>query len=194
MSSPNLSDIITSTLQSRSGQLTDNISANNALFNRMKKKGNIKPFSGGRAIIEELEYAENSTYQRYSGYETLNIQPSEVFTAAEFGIKQSAVAVTISGLEELQNSGNEQIIDLLESRIKNAERTLINNIAADMYSDGTADGGKQIGGLQLLVADDPSSGVVGGSTAPTGTSGAVSPTMPPPMAGLRRPVPIFRNI
>jgi hypothetical protein len=46
----------------------------------------------------------NQTYIWYSGYQTLNIAPSQVFTAAEFPIRQSAVAVSISGLEELQNS------------------------------------------------------------------------------------------
>ena len=67
----------------------------------------------------------------------------------------------------LQNSGEEAILDLLESRISNAERTLVNNIAADCYSDGTADGGKQIGGLELLVDLTPSTGTVGGIDAST---------------------------
>jgi hypothetical protein len=62
----------------------------------------------------------------------------------------------------LQNSGPEAIIDLLESRISNAEKTLTNNIALDCYSDGSADGGRQIGGLQLLISKTPTSGVVGG--------------------------------
>ena len=44
------------------------------------------------------------TYKRYSGYETLNISPSDVFTGAEFNYAQAAVAVSISGLEMLQNS------------------------------------------------------------------------------------------
>lgn len=54
------------------------------------------------------------------------------------------------------------MIDLLESRIGNAERTMQNNISNDCYSNGTADGGKQIGGLQLLVGDINNSGTVGG--------------------------------
>ncbi|UGQ44968.1 phage major capsid protein [Massilia endophytica] len=162
MASPNLSEIVTTTLRNRSGKLADNVTKNNALLNRLNKRGNVKPVDGGRTIVQELEYAENSTYKRYSGYETLNIQPSDVFTAAEFDWKQAAVAVSISGLEQLQNSGKEKVIDLLESRIKNAERTMQNNLSADCYSDGTADGGKQIGGLQLLVADSPSTGTVGG--------------------------------
>jgi hypothetical protein len=160
--SPNFTEIMTTTLRNRSATLSDNVSKNNALLNRLREKGKVRPFAGGRTIVEELEYAENSTFRRYTGYEVLNIQPSDVFTAAEFDIRQAAVVVSISGLEMLQNSGEEALIPLLEKRIDNAERTLMNNISLDIYSDGTADNGKQIGGLQLLVADDPTTGTVGG--------------------------------
>lgn len=169
MPSPNLSELVTTTLRNRTGRLADNMLDNNALLNRLKKRGTVKPVSGGRTIVQELEYADNSTYKRYSGYETLNISPSDVFTAAEYDFKQAAVAVSISGLEQLQNNGEEAIIDLLASRIRNAEKTMMNNIAADIYSDGTADGGKQIGGLQLLVSKTPTSGTVGGIDRATWT-------------------------
>ena len=162
MASPNVDEITTTTLRNRSGKLADNVTKNNALLLRLSKKGNLKTKSGGRTIVQELEYAENSTFQYYSGYDTLNIAVSDVFTAAEFDWKQAAVSVSISGLEQLKNGGKEQVIDLLESRIKNAERTMKNNIANGIYSDGTGSGSKQIGGLQLLLADSPSSGTVGG--------------------------------
>ncbi len=74
MASPNLSEIITTTIRNRSRKLADNVSDNNALCQRLKAKGNVKPFSGGRNIVQELEYAENATYKRYSGYEVLDIQ------------------------------------------------------------------------------------------------------------------------
>jgi hypothetical protein len=54
------------------------------------------------------------------------------------------------------------MIKLLAARIKNAQKTLRNNIALDCYSDGTADGGKQIGGLQAAVSTSPTSGTYGG--------------------------------
>lgn len=166
MASPGLNEIATTTLRNRTGKLADNMTKNNALLMRMKKRGSIDFADGGRTILQELEYAENSTYQRYAGYEVLNIQPSDVFTAAEFDWKQASVAVTISGLEgDVQNVGQNAIIKLLGSRIKNAEKTMMNNLSIDMYSNGTADSGKQIGGLQLLVADTPTSGVVGGIDA-----------------------------
>lgn len=162
MASPNLSEIITTTLRNRSGELTDNVSKGNALLMRLKEKGSWKPASG-RSIVQELDYAENGTFTYYSGGETLNIGSSDVLTAAEFDWKQAACAVVATGLEvDVQNTGKEAIIDLLESRIKNAQRTMRNNICNGMYSDGTGTGGKQIGGLQLLVADAPTSGTVGG--------------------------------
>lgn len=167
MPSPNLSEIVTTTLRNRSGELADNVTKNNALLKHLSKRGKVKPVGGGRTIVQELEYSENYTFTRYSGYETINIAPSDVFTAAEYEWKQGAVAVSISGLEELQNSGPEAIIDLLESRIQNAQRTMANNVSNDMYSDGTADGGKQIGGLQLMVDPTPATGTVGGINAAT---------------------------
>jgi len=165
--STTLTEIVTTTLRNRTGKLADNVTKNNALLMRLRKRGNVKTVSGGRTIVQELEYAENGTFKRYSGYEALNISPSDVFTGAEFNYAQAAVAVSISGLEQLQNSGEDAIIDLLESRIKNAEKTLVNNIALDCYSDGTADGGRQIGGLALLVSGTPTTGVVGGIDAST---------------------------
>ena len=99
--------------------------------------------------------------------DVLNITPSDVFTSAQYPIAQAAAAVSISGLEMLQNSGKEKMIDLLESRIGNAERTMQNNISNDCYSNGTASGGKQIGGLQLLVGNPANSGTIGGISAST---------------------------
>jgi hypothetical protein len=161
MASPNLSEIITTTLRDRSGELADNVSKGNALLMKLKEKGAWKAASG-RTIIQELEYAENGTFMYYSGGESLSIQSSDVFTAAEFDWKQAACAVTATGLEiDVQNVGKEQVIDLLAARIKNAQKTMRNNICDGCYSDGTGTGGKEIGGLQLLVADDPSTGSPG---------------------------------
>lgn len=162
MASPNLSEIVTTTLRNRTGKLADNVTKSNALLMRLRKKGKAKPFTGGRTIVQEIMYAENGTVKRYSGYDLLNVQPSDVMTAAEFDIKQVAVAVSISGLEQLQNNGDAELIDLLEQRIENAETSIMNAIALDCYSDGSADSGKQIGGLQLLISNSPTAGVVGG--------------------------------
>jgi len=167
VASPNLSEIVTTTLRNRTGKLADNVTRNNAVLNRLSEKGRIRPFDGGRTIVQELAYANNGTYTRYSGYEVLNISPSDVFSAAEFPIRQAAVAVSISGLEMLQNTGKEQIINLLTSRIENAEDTFANGLAYDMYSSGSLTG--QMTGLQALISTTPTSGTVGGIDRATWT-------------------------
>jgi hypothetical protein len=163
MATPNLSEVITSTLRYRAPEVADNVSKNTALLLKLKKKGNASPVGGGRTLVQPLEYAENGTFMYYSGLDLLDVSASDVLTAAEFDWKQAAVSVTISGLEgRVMNAGKEAIIDLLKTRVKNAEKTMINNISTGVYSDGTGSGSKQIGGLQLLVADSPSTGTVGG--------------------------------
>jgi hypothetical protein len=100
--------------------------------------------------------------QWYSGAEALNTSAQDVFTYAEFNWKQAAVTMVINGLEMRQNSGKAQSINLVGSRIKNCERTMANNVAVGVASDGTGSSGKTIGGLQSIVADTPTSGTVGG--------------------------------
>lgn len=84
---------------------------------------------------------------------------SDVISAAEFPIKQAAVPVIISGLEQLQNAGPEQMIDLLEGRLNVAEATMQNLITSGIYSDGTGAGGKQLTGLEAAVPLDPTASV-----------------------------------
>lgn len=157
-----ISDIIATTIQNRSGTIADNVTKNNALLTWMKRRGNIKTFSGGNVILQELSFAENGNAGWYSGYETLPIAASDVISAAQFNIKQAACPVTISGLEELQNAGKEQIIDLLEARISVAEATMSNLVAQGIYADGTGNSGKEIDGLANLVPTDPTTGTSGG--------------------------------
>lgn len=168
MPSPNstFTEIVSTTLREHPAMFFDNVSKNNALLNRLTKKGNLKLVDGGYEIVRPLDYAENSTYQRYSGYDTLNISASDVLSAAKYDWKQIAVNVTASGLQVRQNSGKNQIIDLVKSRLKNAMRSFSNGLSTDLYSDGTAT--NQINGLQALVSD-AGTGTVGGIVSGTFT-------------------------
>lgn len=57
MASPNLTEIVTTTLRNRTGKLADNVTKNNAILSRLAAKGNAKPAAGGRTLVQELEYA-----------------------------------------------------------------------------------------------------------------------------------------
>jgi hypothetical protein len=165
MASPNavFTELVTTTFRKHSKEIKDNVSKNNALLARLMKKGTRKE-DGGLTIVEPLDYAANGTYQRYSGYDVLNIGASDVISAAEYQWRQIAINVVASGLELRTNSGDSRIINLVKARMKNAIRTFKNNFSADVYSDGTLP--NQIGGLQALVSD-AGTGTVGGIDSST---------------------------
>lgn len=161
MSFPNVSDIVSTTLENRSTTIQDNVTNNNAILKWLSKSGNIKTVDGGSLIYEQLSYAQNSNFSWYSGNDQLSVAASDVISAAQFAWKQCACPVVITGLEMLQNSGKEKIIDLLDARMGVAEATMANSVASALYSDGTGYGGKQLTGLSLAVSLTPTVGAYG---------------------------------
>lgn len=146
-------------LEDRSRGYADLISNSNVLYDMMKKKGQWKSFSGPR-IRERLLYNESNTFTRYSGFQFLNPTPAELFNDAEFDPKQAAVTVTLSGEEILDNSGSNQLKDVLEEHIMAAETELVDRFTEDLHDDGTEQ--NQIGGLQLVIPTVTDAGSYGG--------------------------------
>lgn len=168
MPSPNsvFTELVTTTFRNHQKTVFDNVSNHNALCRRLLKKGQHRVEDGGLSIVTPLEYAENSTYQRFSGYDVLNVSASDVFSAAEYQWRQIAVHVTSSGQELRTNSGGNRIVNLAKQRIKNAMHSFKNNFSVDLYSAGSLS--NQINGLQALVAD-AGTGTVGGINSSTYT-------------------------
>ena len=143
--------------------MADNVTNNNAALRRLKQKGNVRPWSGGNVILEEIMYNDSTTVtaNSYSGYEPINVAANSPISAAQYNPSQYAASVTISGLEVLQNSGKEQMIDLLEGRIMVAEAQLMNRVAGDIYGDGTGNGGRNLTGFGAALTTD-GTGTYGG--------------------------------
>lgn len=159
-----INDVIATTIESRSGVLHDNLTNNNAFLRKLRERGNTKPVSGGYVIREEIMYPDNgvTVANSFSGYETLNVSDYNAVSAAQFDIKQYYSYVSMSDLEVAQNSGEEQIIDLLEGKISVAEAELMNRIDADLYGDGTGNGGKALTGLGAMLPIVTNTGNYGG--------------------------------
>lgn len=169
MANPNFGSVLSTTLYNYAPKIADNISKSNVLLSELKKKGNMKMLDGAERMLLPIEYPGNNQYQRYAGYDTITVSPTDEITSAEYNWKQVVVPCMISGLEQLQNSGKARVFDLLKAKIRVAEKTLQNGFAVDVYSDGTATAGKQIGGLDYIISDTPDVGVVGGIDGATYT-------------------------
>lgn len=169
MTNPNWGEMVTATLAHRRKKIADTVSKNNILYFEMRRRGREKTIGGGRTITTPIMVGvENSNFQWYVGREALNVAGQEILTSAEFPWKQYACGVSISGLEMLQNEGQEQIINMMEARIQHAEKTIVNQMNKSAYGDGTASSGKEFGGLALLVSGT-SGATVGGINSTTST-------------------------
>ena len=178
-------EMVSTTLRNSATEVADNVSKHNAFLNRLKKKGQIRTLSGGYEIQLPLEYAENSTYQRYGGFDTLNTNASDVVTSAKYDWAQVALHVVSSGRELRQNAGKEAMISLVKTKKANALKTAANNFSVDLYSDGSLT--NQVGGLANII-QTAGQGTVGGINAATwafwrnkfkeatGTNTALTPT------------------
>ncbi len=168
MPSPNstFTELVSSTFRKVRTDVKDNLSNRNALLKYVKRRGNMRTDDGGLTIVTPLEYAQNTTYQRYSDWDVLNIQQSDVVSAAEYPWRQIALNVVSSGRELRINKGESRIFNLAKAKMKNAIHTFNNNFSSDMYSAGTLT--NQVNGLQALIAD-AGTGTVGGINSSTWT-------------------------
>jgi hypothetical protein len=119
----NYDAILSTTLFNYRKTLEDAISTTNAfLFYLMKRaKGGYKVISDiGDRMAMPLMY-ELGNADSYSGYDVLDVTPADGISTAFFNWAQAAVPISISGLEEKKNRGEERIINLLESKTKQAE-------------------------------------------------------------------------
>lgn len=160
---PNYSSLISSTLDKfMKESVASSVIGNNALLKALQNKGRIMHEAGGRNFQENIAYASNSTVQFQNPTDLLNTTPQDEFTSAIFAQKMLTGTDQISEKELLQNTGDARIFNLLEGKRKNLMDSLRNQLGSALFSDGTGSGGLEIGGLQLLVADDPTTGTVGG--------------------------------
>lgn len=161
---PNVGVLLSTTLKKYRNTLTDNIHKSNAVFYQLKKNNGMREEDGGERIVEPLMYGKNSTARSYSGYESLDTTPQTGIDSAEFNWKQYSVSISISGLEERQNSGTSRIINLLEAKTTQAEMSLTESLSQGLFSDGTGNGSKNLTGFEAMVLN---SGTYGGINSAT---------------------------
>lgn len=164
--SSTFTEMVSTTNRNVDRKIIDNVTDNNGLLAVMKKRGNIRKEMGGYEIQRPISYAENSTFQRYSGYDPLNVGASDVITSVKYDWVQSAVHVTASGREVRMNNSEEAMINLVKARTKVAYATAANTMSVDIY--GSASLTNQMGGLGHLITSD-GTGTVGGIVAGTYT-------------------------
>jgi hypothetical protein len=161
----NFDALLSTTLANYRSQLTDNVFTARPLTYTLMDKGRIRMLNGGTKIVEPLIYGQNSTVASYSGYDSLALTPQEGISAAEYDWKQYAASIAISGIEEAKNNGEQEIINLLEAKIMQAEESMRESFNQMFFADGTGNSGKDWNGLGNLVETGNTVGGINSATS-----------------------------
>jgi hypothetical protein len=147
----NFDSLLSTTLDNYRKTLADNIFKSRPLLWWLTEKNSVRKLSGGVSIIEPLIYAEGQAGS-YGEWDAIQIVPQEGISAAEYPWRQLFATIAISGLEEAQNNGEEQVINLLRAKVMQAEETMKSKLNKMLYANGTGNSGKDFLGLAALIA------------------------------------------
>jgi hypothetical protein len=106
---------------------------------------------GGAIISQPVLMQLNQTAQTYSGADVLEASTQEEFSSYELPWKQATAACMITGIDKKRNQGTSQQLNLLKNKQQSALLSLVNLLAAQVYADGTGNGGKDWDGLTAGV-------------------------------------------
>jgi hypothetical protein len=117
----NYDALLSTTLFNYRKTIEDNISTSNFYFYALTQE------EDGYEGVEDLGdrsqiplMYELGNADTYSGYDTLGVAPIDGITSAFFEWRQLAIPISISGIEELKNSGEARITSLLKAKTKQA--------------------------------------------------------------------------
>lgn len=132
-------------------KLKDNYFLSNALLYRWK--GQQKNWEGGPVLVVPLGFLpEGGGGSWYAGSDKFDTTIRNPIKAANYFAKNAQVTVAIDSDEELQVKGPQQVLNLLEQKMKIAENTMVDLIGTNLFNAGT--NAKAIGGLQFALPDN----------------------------------------
>lgn len=152
------------------GGFADNVSARVPLFNWLRKSEALAPWSGeGKFVNEEVMTTLPDYMQALAPYEQINLQPASGFVNVPFFLKELVYPIVITFREMNANKGKAQAVDLLKSKMKQAELAFAETLETMLFGDGTAQAGKVMLGLEAIMPDDNTAGSLGGYSRTTNT-------------------------
>ena len=158
--------VLSTTMHNYHKKLTDNIFGSRPMLEYLMSKGRVKTINGGYSIIEPLLLGPGDA-DSYGPWERIDVTAVSGISAAQYPWRQLYASIIISGLEEAQNNGKEQIINLLEAKVMQAEETLKDILSAMLW--GTR------GGAALATDFTPFTTLIDATAAAGGITPAAAP-------------------
>lgn len=152
------------------GGFVDNVSARVPLFNWFRQSDAMEGWDGSGKYVEEEVMTSLPDYMQALGpYEQINLKPASGLETVQFLPKTLVFPITITFEEMERNKGKYQAVNLLKSKIKQAELAFAEALETMLFGDGTAQSGKVMLGLEAIMPDDNTGGSLGGYSRATNT-------------------------
>lgn len=159
--SESLDNLYTTTWQHMKDTVRDQIFDASPFWFWMKDKGKLKSVSGGRFLTDPLQYAKNDNVTWIGKGGVVPLHDYEFLTIAQYDWKYQATSMVRFGVDDQQNRGKQQIINLMNSKMENSKNSIISDLESKLFAGAAS--GNEIDGLQHLVKDDPTaSAEIGG--------------------------------
>lgn len=158
----NVGALITTTQENRDiKEIQDAVFNRLTLFDHLNRKKKVA--RGGTSIIVPIRSSKNSTAASYSNYGIIDTTPQDNETAAQFLYKQYAASISLSGKEErVQNKGKYEVMDLVKTKIEDAEKALADKLNTDLFAASPGSG--DVGSLVTSIDATSSIGQINSTT------------------------------
>ena len=121
--------------------------------------GKSAKWRGGPQIQAPIEYAKNTNAISYAGAGILTVAGVEIATKAALPPRQYNVAINITGIDEEENKGDAQIIDLVKAKMSNAETSIKDLFGDHFFATQTSTNLDGVGGIFAAASGTPYAGI-----------------------------------
>lgn len=137
----------------------DNIYNSSALLTALRMDNSVV-VEGGERITAGLLYAKNTARGTFSGYDTVDVTPQDTRNRARYEWANYYVSTSLSQDDEDKVNGPDAVGSLLENSLKEAELSMKDQMATDIFTGTDADG---IVGLNSAVNTTNTYGGISGT-------------------------------
>lgn len=171
-----LDNLYTTTWQNMKDTVADQIFDALPFWFWLKDKGKMETIEGGRFMMEPLQYDKSDAVKWIGKGGTAPMHGFQFLTEAKYDWRYLVGSIVRFGVDDQQNRGKNQIINLMNATMDNVKTALISEMETRLFgAKGTIVAGTTtetdpaIDGLQYLVPDDP--------TAAAGDAGGIDPSV-----------------
>ncbi len=153
---------LTASVAKRSKVVQDIVHKSTPLTKILKESGRIRTKRAGGPELRIPIQFDKLNAQWFTGYDKIEITPRELLNSAVFNWARVVSMFSLTGTELMYNQGEEEVIDLMDFYIAEAEKTIKEEWETSLVGDGTGSGGRQMIGLGGAVPIVTNSGTYGG--------------------------------